>query len=329
VYPTVKASLPEILDSTIIAEYVACPTKFYYSFARKLGSPFASIDLIAGGAFARGLEIFRKSYYGLHSPFKGNVTASLEQGMVEALAAYGEVEVPEFKDAKRPERVITALAAYVEKYPPATDHIQPKLTPDGEPMVEFTFSVPLPIRHPETGNPFLYAGRFDMVGVYKDQLIGVDEKTTSQLGATWAAKWNLRAQFTGYTWALQQHNIPVIGMMTRGVSFLAKSHGFEESLQLRPQWMIDQWYEQMLANVQNMVASWEKNWYNQDFGDTCAAYSSCPFQTLCTSADPEAWIPGRYGIRDWNPLSKVPEVPKEEAKTETVVPSDMPSFLQR
>lgn len=317
-YPKVKASLPEILDSTIVNSFVECPTSFYYSFCRKLGSLYPSVDLVCGGAFARGLEVFRKDYYG---PQKLGLQASLEHAMTEAIVAYGDIEVPEFKEAKSVNRVITALAAYVENYPPDRDHIQPKLAPNGEPMVEFTFSVPLPIRHPETGNPFLYAGRFDMVGVYKDQLIGVDEKTTSQLGPTWTNKWNLRGQFTGYTWALQQHNIPVIGMMARGVSFLKTSHGFAESLQLRPQWMVDQWYEQLLKNVERMVQAWTSGWFDQNFGETCAAYSGCPFQALCTSHDPETWIPGRYGHRDWNPLSKIPEG-GETAKAETLVPTD-------
>lgn len=325
-YPKVKASLPEILDSTIVNEFVECPTKFYYSFCRQLGSIYPSIDLICGGAFARGLEVFRKDYYG---PAKLPLDQALEHGMTEAIAAYGDVEVPEFKEQKSVGRVITALAAYVENYPPATDHIQPKLSPNGEPMVEFTFSVPLPIKHPETGNPFLYAGRFDMVGVYKDQLIGVDEKTTSQLGPTWTNKWNLRGQFTGYTWALQQHNIPVIGMMTRGVSFLKSSHGFAESLQLRPQWMVDQWYEQLLWNVNRMKAAWELGWFDQNFGETCAAYSGCPFQTLCTSHDPETWIPGRYAKRTWNPLEKIPEADVPKVQTENLVPTDahmLPKF---
>ncbi len=314
-YPQVKASLPEILDSTIVSEFVQCPTKFYYSFCRKLGSVNPSVDLVAGGAFARGLEVFRKLYYG---SAKLSVQEALERGMIEAIAAYGNIVVPEYKENKSLERVIAALGAYIEHYNPALDHIQPKLGPDGEPMVEYTFSVPLPINHPETGNPFLYAGRFDLVGLYRDQLVGVDEKTTSQLGPTWQAKWNLRGQFTGYCWALHQYDIPVVGMVARGVSFLKKSNGFEESLQLRPKWMIDQWYEQLLANVERMVVTWNKGWFDQDFGDACAAYSGCPFQPLCTSASPEDWIPGRYGIREWNPLFKVPEIHNEVPKVESV-----------
>lgn len=314
-YPLIKASLPEVLDSSIISEFVACETKGYYSYMRKLGSKDPSIDLLAGGAFARGLEIIRKEFYGNKVP----LARALEIGMMEAMAFYGNPVVPEYKEAKGINRVITALAAYIEKYPLATDHIQPHFGADGQPLVEFTFSIPLPILHPETGNPFIYAGRFDMVGLYNRQIIGVDEKTTSQLGATWSAKWNLRAQFTGYCWALQTYDYPVVGMIARGISFLKNSHGFEESIQMRPKWMIDQWYENMLKNVERMVAAWKTGWFHQDFGDACASYGSCPFMKLCQSATPEDWIEGNFGIRDWNPLAKVQEVHKTEpTKVETV-----------
>lgn len=315
-YPTVKVSLPETIDSTIVGEFVACPTKFYWSFCRKLGPKEGSIDLIAGGSFARGLEVLRKSYYG---PDKQSLPQALEAGMLAAIASYGDVVVPEYKSAKSVDRVCTALAAYVEKWNPATDHIQPHYGPDGNPLVEFTFAIPLPIRHPETGNPFIYAGRFDLVGLYNGQLIGVDEKTTSQLGPTWTNKWNLRGQFTGYCWALREHGHPVVGMVARGVSFLKNSHGFEESLQMRPQWMVDQWYEQLLFNVRRMVQAWESGWFDQDFGDTCAGYSGCAFQRLCTVVNPEDWIEGHYGTRDWNPLAKIPEGPQGVKPSEVEV----------
>ena len=55
--PVIRGSLPQVIDSTIRADFVACATKGYYSFVRQLGSPAPSIDLIAGGAFARGIEV--------------------------------------------------------------------------------------------------------------------------------------------------------------------------------------------------------------------------------------------------------------------------------
>jgi hypothetical protein len=329
VFPKIKGEFPRVIDSTIRADAVSCPTKFYYSFIRKLGSPFPSVDLIAGGAFAKGIESLRLAYYWE----KKSLEDSLNTAMSEALAYYmeelGENGIPENKEQKGPDRVCTALAAYVDKYHPDTDHLQPHFAPNGKPMVEFTFSVPLPILHPDTAEPIIYAGRFDMVGVYnKGMLLGVDEKTTSQLGPTWKNQWNLRGQFTGYTWALRQYHFNVGGCIARGVSFLKNSHGFEESLQLRPDYMIDQWYEQLLHDVERMKQAWVDGWFDQNFSDACTGFSGCPFQKLCTSADPEIFT-GQYGIRDWDPLKKVPfkqpNVPVEQIE----VPDELRALMAR
>lgn len=322
--PQVKGQFPEIIDSTIRGEFATCQTKGYWSFIRNLGSTYPSIDLIAGGAFAKGLEVTRLHYYTEGGALHRKLASSVEQGMLAAMEHYtrelGENPIPEFKENKGIDRVISALAAYFEHYNPATDVLQPYFTSDGKPAVEYTFSIPLPVSHPDTGQPIIYAGRFDMLGLYNNQLIGVDEKTTSQLGPTWKNKWNLRGQFTGYTWACRQYGLPVIGCIARGVSFLKKSHGFEESLQLRSEWEIQQWYDQLIHDIKRAIESYTSGWYDQDFNDACAAYSGCQFQRLCTAQNPENWIDGHYAPRNWNPLLKNPaseSIP--EVKTETIV----------
>jgi len=313
------------------SDVVSCHTKAYWAWLRKLSSPEPSIDLIAGGAFARGLEIFRLDYYGE----KKSKEEALQRAMMEAIAAYGDTVVPDKKENKGPDRVVTALAAYFERYDPDTDHIQPHFAPSGKPMVEFTFSIPLPVTHPEDGEPLIYAGRFDMVGKFQGQLIGVDEKTATQLGSSWQKQWNLRAQFTGYTWAMQQYGFPVVGIMVRGVSFLTANskvawngtgHGFEESFQLRPQYMIDQWYEQLIRDLENFKQAWLDGVYDQNFSESCASWSGCAFQSLCQAADPEPFT-SNYGTRDWDPLAKIPEK-KETKPVETVQDAAFMDFLK-
>lgn len=299
--PAVNPSLPRVIDSTIRGDYNSCHTKGFWSFQRKLGPKDASTDLIAGGAFAKGLEVTRKLFYG---PDKLPYPDALRQGMQAALVEYGGHSPPEHKKLKSVDRVVLALADYFEHYPMPSDHIQPHMI-KGTPCVEFTFSIPLPINHPETGEPFLYAGRFDMLGVRNGQLVVDDEKTTSQLGPTWINKWNLRGQFTGYIWACQQYGFPVLGAIVRGVSFLTKGFGHAESIQLRAQWQLDQWYDQLLHDVERMVRAWKAGWYDQDFNETCAEYSGCPFQVLCTAQNPENWV-SKFAVREWDPLAKVP-----------------------
>lgn len=320
--PTIRPDFPLVWDSTMRADLVACHTRGYYSWLRKLGNPRPSTDLICGGAFARGLEVFRLDYYGAGKTHE----EALEHAMVEAIAAYGDHIPDDKKVNKGVDRVITALAAYFQRFPPDSDYIQPYRAPNGKPMVEFTFSLPIPVLHPVSGEPLIYAGRFDMVGTFNGQLIGVDEKTTGQLGDLWKNAWDLRAQFTGYVWAMQQYDIPVVGCMARGVSFLTQNskvawngtgHGFEESFQMRPDYMVKNWFEQLCRDLERFKQAWVAGEYDQNFSDSCTGFSGCAFKTLCQSNDPEPFT-SAFGIRDWNPLAKVPEKQPEQ-KIETIV----------
>jgi hypothetical protein len=310
--PAINPQMPRVIDSTIRSDYVSCHTKGYWSFQRKLGPPYASTDLIAGGAFAKGLEVLRQAYYGEGA----SLSVALEKGMLAALAEYGNHEPVEQKQAKSAERVVAALADYVTHYPPDKDHVKPYIA-GGKAAVEFTFSIPLPINHPDTGEPILYAGRFDMLGVRNEQLVVVDEKTTSQLGPTWINKWNLRGQFTGYIWACQQYGYPVLGAIVRGISFLKNSFGHAEAIQLRAQWEIDQWYAQLIRDVERIKAAYIEGWYDQAFDEACADYGGCPFQQLCKAHNPENWT-DKYLIRDWDPLAKVPYAQPEAKPSEIV-----------
>jgi len=324
-HPTVKGTFPAVIDSTSRGDLASCETKAYWGFNRKLGPKEGSVHLVAGGAFARGLEVTRLRHFGDKLP----LPEALHEGMLAAIAEYGAFVTPEDKSVKGVDRVVQALDYYFnEAFPPATDHVKPMYTPDGKPMVEFTFAIPLPVMHPDSGEPLIYAGRFDMVGLYNDQIFCVDEKTTTQLGPTWPAQWNLRGQFTGYSWACQQYGKPAVGAIVRGISFLKNSFGKSESLQQRPQWMIDQWYEQLIKDVQRWKQAYVSGWYHQNFGDACGSWGGCAFQSLCGSANPEAWIEGKYKTREWDPLQKVP-YKQVQSETEIIdVPDDLKALIR-
>lgn len=315
--PRINPPLPKVVDSTIIGEWQTCQTKEYWSFQRKLGGKGASIDLIAGGAYARGLEIFRLGYYGgvtrdaeghlVPAPdLLRNFERAFQLAAVAALEYYGDVDVPENKEKKGPDKVIMAMGAYFERFHPDRDEIQPMYDSAGIPKAEFTFAVPLPVLHPD-GEPFIYAGRLDLLGVRQQVTWGLDDKTTSQLGPTWSEKWNLRGQFTGYTWILRQHYEGVAGVIARGTCFLKDKFTFAESPQQRSTWQIDQWFDNLCHVLENMKTAWAKGYYTQDFHEACAAYGGCPFQRLCLAHDAEQWVEGNYATREWDPLAKNPE----------------------
>lgn len=294
-----RAEFPKVVDSTILLK-AACPTKFMYEHCLGLAPHQKSIHLHAGGAFAHAMQIIREQYY-KHG--KTLEQAQLE-GMRQFIEFWGEYEAP-FKSYKSFENVLAAVFDYFRIYNPETDHIQPFTKANGDPAVEFTFGIPINIMHPTTGEPLIYAGRCDMIGVLNGRMnVIVDEKTTYTFADGWSKNFAMRGQFLGYTWAAQQFKIDVRAAVVRGVGIQVKDIKHQEAILTYPQWQIDRWYREMLQKVQYLKDCWTNNEYPVNYGDICSSYGGCAMLDLCTSHQPEAWF-DTFAVRRWNPLDPV------------------------
>lgn len=289
---------PEVIDNTIRSCFASCERKAFLAYFQHWKTKGGNINLHAGKAFARGVEVTRRCFYDDKMPEKDAVF----EGQRALFIAYGDFVCPEDNPKSLP-MMVTALDEYFMHYPMTTDHIQPLMTKD-KAAVEFSFSIPLPIDHPVTGMPLIYAGRFDMLGLYQDQLWVVDEKTTKQLGATWPKQWRLRSQFTGYCWGARTVDYPVAGAIIRGIAIYKKSFGHAESIQYRQQWQIDQWYTQLLYDIERMIVCWKSGYWGYDLGDACAAYGGCEFVEVCTSQDAQRWLTQDFIQQEWHPLGE-------------------------
>jgi hypothetical protein len=197
--------------------------------------------------------------------------------------------------------MLGAFEYYFSVWPLDEDPIQPHVI-EGSRAIEFSFSVPLDIPHPETGDPLLYCGRFDQVVSFNGTILAEDDKTTSQLGAQWANQWSLRGQLLGYTWAAQAYGLPVAGALIRGISILKTKYDHAQAIVNHSQWLIDRWHAQLLRDIQRMIDSWNSGLWDQAFGEACTSYGGCQFKRLCESQNPEMWLEPYYAIRDWNPV---------------------------
>lgn len=293
-------AFPELIDNTMREAYFVCPTKFWRSFAQGLAPVVPNVHLHAGACFAKGLEVTRNAFWRDKMPARDCVGL----GLKAVLESYGEF-VPPFDSNKTATRMAEALVAYFTQYPLETDYLQPFVTANGVPAIEFTFAGEIPdVKHPVTGNPLLYGGRFDMLAVRDGVLFVDDEKTTSQLGSTWAQQWELSSQFTGYCWGAKQHGFPVAGAIIRGISILKNNFGHAQAITYRPQWMIDRWLEQVQRDARRMIQSWESQKWDMALGQACSMYGGCQFKLLCTSPDPEKWIGTNYTHRVWDPMHR-------------------------
>jgi hypothetical protein len=309
-----RPPFPSVLDSSLIAAFRSCPTKAKYEYVLHWKPRSPSVHLHAGAAFARGLEVARKAYYlgefdypeGSEIRSAGLVQDSIACGLQALMAAYGEFECPA-DSPKSLERMMGAFEFYFDAYPLERDHAVPITLPSGRRGIEFSFVEPLDIAHPETGEPLLYSGRMDMVAQFSGSRFGEDDKTTSQLGASWSKQWDLRSQFTSYCWGAARAGLPLSGFIVRGVSILKTRYDTQQAITYRPQWMIDQWYEQLIErDIPSMIGMWESGKWGMDLDHACNEYGGCPFRQICLSqpSDRLAWLESGFERRQWDPVTR-------------------------
>lgn len=306
------AQLPRHFDATMRSCFVQCPEKFRNEFILGLRPAAVSVDLHAGGCVATAMEVIYKAIHDDGLTFD----AAMQQGLAAFLLEWGDF-VPMKDTPKTKDRTWEAIENYFEAYPPLTDHIQPQKLPGGAGS-EFGFAIPLePIgpdgfpEHPD-GGPFLYAGRLDMFGNWHGKPLGLDHKTTTSVGASWAEKWDLRGQFLGYCWAFQQYGIPVDTIAVRGIGILKTKFHQVEAIKTYSDWQVAKWHEQLRRDLWRLRRAYDTGFFDQDFAEACTAYGGCPFTQLCTSRNPENWY-SHYVTKRWDPLKKNPIAMPEAA----------------
>lgn len=288
---------PNTLDSTMIGAFRGCRQKMFRQYVEHWKPKAQSVHLVAGGAFASGIEAARHSFY-----VEGKSSADAEAaGLVGLIKHYGDFDCPA-ESPKSLERMCGALEFYFSHYPLGADGAEPITLPNGRRGIEFSFAEPLDIRHPVTGDPILYTGRSDMIAHRAGGIYIYDEKTTSSLGAQWGAQWEMRSQFTGYEWALKKQGIKADGTIIRGVSILKTKYDTLEVPTYRTQYEIDRWEAQVLRDVRAMIQCWEEGYWDFDLDSACNSYGQCSFTKICKSADPESWLPTFFEQRVWDPL---------------------------
>jgi hypothetical protein len=259
-----------------------------------------NIHLHAGGAFAHGLEAAREEFY-----VKGTEPKSaVARGVGAMLERYGMFDAPE-DSVKGPDRMAGALVYYFDQWKMEDDTAIPSTFPSGKRGIEFSFLEPLGLNHPTTGNPLLYSGRFDMVVDFAGGRFGEDDKTASQLGATWPRQWEMRAQFSGYCWGARQSGYPIDGMLVRGVSILKRGYDHAQTVTYRAPWMIDRWEEQTYRDLKRMIGMWEEGVFDYNLDEACNAFGGCLFKQVCLSKEPEPWLETGFERRAWNPVTRV------------------------
>lgn len=315
-------TFPSLVDSSLLSAFAKCRRKGYWSGVRRLVKSEENIHTNAGGAYAEGLKVFRRSFYeeklgmeqsringfkALLSSFNHDIEEVSQSPLVTSAPTILGKQ-PQERDSAKVDWINTAMAYlfYLEYFKPEFDPLRPHQI-DGKHLVEFSFAIPLPIRNPQTGDPILYGGRFDMVGEMNGTLFVVDDKTTGAMGKNWANEWRLRGQITGYVWAAKSTlKLPIAGAIIRGVSIQKEANKYLQVPVNVSNWRIDRWYEGMIEQCNRLVQCWhERRWPTDgEINYQCSTYGACEYMRLCESPTPESWINGYYKIHKWSPVEE-------------------------
>lgn len=314
-----RPPFPRVIDSSLIAAFRACPTQALYAYFQHWKPRGVSVHLHAGKAFAAGCEATRLAYYlGRYKErqldgtwaFRDRATGleqeSIACGLAVLLAEYGDFECPA-DSAKSAERMAGAFMYFFDAFRLTEDRAVPVSLPGGSRGIEVSFTQPIDFLHPETGEPILFTGRLDMLTQYAGQLFGEDDKTTSQLGASWARQWELRSQFIAYSWGVRQLGYDLAGFLVRGISILKTKYDHAQAICYFPPWLVDEWYEQLIRrDLPLMKFMWETGSWGKDLSEACNAYGGCGFKQICLS-EPSArqsWLEGSFERRAWDPVTR-------------------------
>lgn len=302
-----QATFPSIIDNSMGADFRVCEERWFRKHCQKLALLDDNVHLVAGGAYARGLEVTRK----LHFDHGWPIRPALREGIKAAIEYYGPFEPHGRLTAKNIWRVIGAMEWHFNRWPIDEGIIPFKPEGADRHAIEFSFAEPIPgVEHPETGEPLLYSGKCDFIGIDVDTgVIGpVDDKTTSSLGEYWLNKWDLSSQMFGYIWAARRAGYPATAAFIRGVSILKTKYGDANARTYMSDMMAVRFEKNVTRTVKNMIAAWkrykaqEEQPFQMAMGGACTDFGGCGFKQLCESDTPEVWVPVNFTVNKWNPL---------------------------
>ena len=323
---------PRVIDNTMYERWKTCPHSFFRADIQglrlaELGEPGEaprirkSIHLHFGSVFAAGLEATRRCW----SAGAGETEALAEGATTITRLWEAETDLPaphtRTEEAKTLQSCLLAHVGYFREWP-LDDERQQVYQNQGMPCIELSGARPIPgTRHPDTGEPILYAGRFDAVLDRAGQPWGLDDKTTGSHveGESWARQWRLRGQFTGYCWLAQIWDLNIEWFIIHGIQLTGNTKPgapiarFREVTEIRPSWMVERWLAQLQADVSLMCQQWDILWkrgtdavphpFSQAYGHACYDFNSpCQFQTLCGEPRPELFLDD-YVVDRWDPLA--------------------------
>lgn len=304
-----EPNFPAVLNNTIISLYKACPYQCWLKDFCNVQVNSENVHLTAGAAYANGLEAWRKARY------FDNTTPddALSIALCAVIKTYGHLNCSEWEKSWL--AVCEAIVFYADSYPPESEAFRPFALSDIA-TLEFSMAMPLPFKHPDTGEPIMYVGRVDQFvkNVNDNMVYSEDDKTVSKLGATFSRRFKTDGQFLGYNYMAKYHyDIPVIGSLLRATCFYVNRLDKDQILISHSDTMLENWYNGLIQTVEQMLIMYLRKSADgpiRAFNTACSNYGGCVFQEHCYLNYPISRP--EFKKQKWDPVNRVNIVIEED-----------------
>ena len=291
----------QVLDSTKLQSFCACPRQFFYEYVLGWRREYTSNHLVFGQAWHEALEHIYKNKFTL---------SELGPAYEKFLELYRKT-LPESTDSwfkgKTPDNALLALAEYAREY--ATDAYEIEVLD-----TEVGGMVPV-------GNDRYITVKLDLIGKKDGKIMALEHKTGSQAGETWANQWKLSIQIGAYLHALQscydcQGYDPTV--YVNGTFFYVKSRKFLRVPCIRRGEAMLNW----LSTVNTLMDRVEDEFRVLSLASAddpilqafpmhptaCTSYAGCQYHDLCTCIGNPLRLDGPpmgFTYYWWDPLAEV------------------------
>lgn len=304
--------IPRPIDNTALADYMACPRKFFYGMVLNRRRQGVTPPALAfGTSWHSALEAHYKT---------GGDRAAVEMAI---LTSWEQHDRPD--DHRTMQRVLSCYEQYCNHWGDhATDTARNGRTvgfPEN-PMVE----IPVELAWPGGAHP--YTGKIDRIIEINGLYYVEDHKSTSQLGAQYFQQYDPSNQMMGYAWLAQKlTGLRIAGVRINALGVLKTQTKLAREIISYSKERLEEWAENYNAWVARLESSYKiVQDYNADHSQmepdpdearsvvnsafphnfqACAGkYGMCQYASVCAfqPARRDYVLSTEYSLKEWDPM---------------------------
>jgi len=316
-----------LVDNSMLEFITTCPYLAYQSIVRRR-RPAGDSPPLRFGAFIHNALAYR--YANEHD---SELDHPIERRMLDILSDNFRATPCELEGWRSYDNAVKVIRAYNTFYP-KEDFFVAENVATHAPYVEQPFAVDT--HQIIRGRRIIYTGKIDLKVVFPDHTkYTLDHKTSSVLGDTFWSDQQMTGQHRGYVWADREctgeectgyivnalgckeslanavfdENLGQLipGLTNSGRASKATPVEFarQRFFTAVPPGQIDEWYENMLAQVDMFLYCVEKNSFPRHTRHCIYKYGPCQFYNVCSlpkESRENALMSGAYAENTWTPL---------------------------